>query len=64
MKYIIDEVMFINADHVRIYLEHRHFDIVTNKGNALTLAKELLFPYFELKKLKTEEQTQVIREAA
>lgn len=63
MKYIIDEVMFINADHVRVYLEDRHFDIVTNKGNALALTVELLFPYFELKKLKTEEQTRVIREA-
>ena len=62
--YVIEKVHYINENFVRIYLENRHFDVKTNKGNALALTYELLYPYFELQKLKTEEQTQVIKVAA
>lgn len=58
--YLVDEVMYLNENHIRIYLVGRQFDVETTDGTAFVLTKELLFPYFEMKKLKTEEITQVV----
>ncbi len=62
--YQVDEVLYINENKVVIYLVDRQFTVETNKGNALALVRELLFPYFERLKLKSEEHTQVIKVAA
>lgn len=56
----IDEVRYVNANHIVIYLVGRQFTVETTDGSALALTVELLFPYFEMQRLKTEEHTQVI----
>jgi len=59
MNYQIDEILFIDENHIRIFFADRpYFDVVTNHGMALALTVELLQPYFEGKKLKTEQQKQ------
>ena len=56
----IDKVLYVNSDRVIIYLENRQFEVVTNKGEAVKLTKELLFPYFERLRLRQEEDTVVV----
>lgn len=60
----IDEIMYVNENHVVVYLVGRQFDVVTNNGSALALTVELLFPHFEMLRLKQEEVTQLIEVAA
>jgi hypothetical protein len=45
--YLVDKVLYVNENHVVIYLTDRHFDVITNNGTALILALELLQPYYE-----------------
>lgn len=44
MNYIIDKLLYVNANLVIIYLADRHFNVVTTNGTALALAMELLYP--------------------
>lgn len=55
--YQVDEVVYVNENKVVIYLVGRQFTVETNKGNALALTKELLFPYFERLRIKKEEES-------
>lgn len=50
----IDEVMYVNENHVVVYLADRQFAVQTTNGTALALTKELLFPHFERLRIKDE----------